>query len=101
MKWSCKCGWSSRGGMDDMLGHLRGKHSVDARLGTSSPTERRRKWMPHHDNDNASISFAQCNSCMVSGRGKVSFDDKHALLEHLNNVHAVDIHHHQDKIRKR
>mmetsp|Transcript_91669 Transcript_91669/g.163155 ORF Transcript_91669/g.163155 Transcript_91669/m.163155 type:complete len:100 (+) Transcript_91669:38-337(+) len=97
-QWHCGCGWTSRGSDEDMLGHLRGKHGVYVRLSTSSPTERRAKFMPHTASEDVGTEnaggFAQCNSC-----GGQCFNDKRALLEHLHAVHEVEIQQ-QDKKKR-
>mmetsp|Transcript_137804 Transcript_137804/g.274793 ORF Transcript_137804/g.274793 Transcript_137804/m.274793 type:complete len:84 (-) Transcript_137804:156-407(-) len=76
MPYKCKCGWTSRGGVEDLLGHLRGKHHVDVNLSSSH------KWIPAGD---GLPYFAHCVNC------DQYFGDQEAVLEHVGDVHNVNV----------
>mmetsp|Transcript_39299 Transcript_39299/g.111346 ORF Transcript_39299/g.111346 Transcript_39299/m.111346 type:complete len:81 (+) Transcript_39299:86-328(+) len=77
MPYKCQCGWSSRGGVEDMLGHLRGKHFVEANQRSSH------KWLP--PKDGCKSYFGHCVKC------DRYFDCCSALLGHMSESHAVDV----------
>ncbi|CAL1156133.1 unnamed protein product [Cladocopium goreaui] len=76
MGWQCQCGWCSKGGIEDLGAHLRGRHGLD----TSHPASH--KWVPPPDQRQSVRRCVQCNRYFSSESG---------FLDHLSEVHDIVI----------
>mmetsp|Transcript_31364 Transcript_31364/g.79920 ORF Transcript_31364/g.79920 Transcript_31364/m.79920 type:complete len:85 (-) Transcript_31364:183-437(-) len=80
MPFTCACRWSSRGGLEDMVAHLRGKHSIEIHL----PTQR--KWLPPSNATNGGNSpVGHCVGCDLYLHSTI------AILDHVGELHDVSI----------
>lgn len=69
----CGCGYRTSGDVDDLLGHVRGMHDVEVRLGN--------------------VHYAHCNEyqcCRQNGHGR-RLNSFESLQHHLDHSHYVDI----------
>ena len=70
-----ECDWRTRGDLDDLLGHVRGQHCLDMRLG--------------------GVHFGYCNEdrCLrKNGHGR-RMNGWEGLISHLKCAHGIEIAH--------